>query len=62
MRVRESNRWQPRSQAIAVAMPYAPALEVAPMREKLAIVRDTIIVMCVQVAFRASMWLRRFNY
>jgi hypothetical protein len=62
MRVRTSNRWQARPAAIAMAMPYPPALEVAPMREKLAIVRDTLIVLCVQAAFRASMLLRRFNY
>ena len=62
MRMRASNQWQARPAAIAVALPYAASLEVAPMREKLAIVRDTLIVMCVQVAFRASMLLRRFNY
>jgi hypothetical protein len=32
------------------------------MRERLAIVRDTLIVLGMQMAFRAAMWLRRFNY
>ncbi len=62
MSIRAGNRWQPRPTAVAVALPYAPALEVAPMREKLSIVRDTLIVLCVQIAFRASMIMRRLNY
>ncbi|MGA3293375.1 MAG: hypothetical protein ABSE45_05240 [Candidatus Acidiferrales bacterium] len=37
-------------------------LEGAPMREKLAAVRDTMVVLGLQVVFRAFMILRRLNY
>jgi hypothetical protein len=61
MNARDS-RWNARPQAIAVPMPYTFALDFAPMREKLAIVRDTLIVLGMQLAFRASIWLRHLNY
>jgi len=37
-------------------------IEEAPMREKMAAVRDTLIVLGLQVVFRAMMVLRRLNY
>jgi hypothetical protein len=55
-------RWNAKPQAIAVPMPYAFAPDFAPMREKLAMVRDTLIVLGMQLAFRASVWLRHLNY
>jgi hypothetical protein len=64
MRVRTDNRWSSRTPAaaVAVAMPYSAALEFAPLREKVAIVRDTLIVLGVQIAFRVSILLRHLNY
>jgi hypothetical protein len=62
MSARADNRWNARSAAVAVALPYSPGFDIARMREKLAVVRDTLIVLGVQIAFRAAMLLRRFNY
>jgi hypothetical protein len=62
MSARADNRWNAPPVAVAVALPYSPAFDVTGMREKLAVVRDTLIVLGVQIAFRAAMLLRRFNY
>jgi hypothetical protein len=62
MSARADNRWNQAPRAVAIALPYNAAFEVTPMRERLAIVRDTLIVLGMQMAFRAAMWLRRFNY
>ena len=37
-------------------------LEDVPMREKLAVVRDTLIVFGLQIVFRVVLLLRRWNY
>ncbi len=34
----------------------------APVRQKLAAVRDTLIVLGMQIVFRATMFLRHLNY
>jgi hypothetical protein len=39
----------------------APAEEV-PMRERLNVVRDTMIVLGIQIVFRAMLLLRRLNF
>jgi hypothetical protein len=43
-----------------MALP-APAEEIA-MREKLNVVRDTMIVFGIQIVFRAMLLLRRLNF
>jgi hypothetical protein len=62
MSARATNRWNARPTAIAIAIPYGAAFEVVPMREKLSAMRDTLIVVGMQIAFRAAMLLRRLNY
>ena len=62
MRASANNPWAPQSTAIAVALPYTPAMEAISMRERIAIVRDTLIVLCMQVAFRTAQLLRHLNY
>lgn len=62
MRTRANNRWVPQSTAIAVALPYSRAMEVIPMRERFAILRDTLIVLGMQLAFRTAQLLRHLNY
>lgn len=62
MRARANSPWVPQSTAIAVALPYSPAIEVISMRERLAIVRDTLIVLGMQLAFRTAQLLRHLNY
>lgn len=53
--------WGPRNCCL-VALPDAATAEEAPMREKLAAIRDTMIVLSLQLVFRTVMLLRRWNY
>jgi hypothetical protein len=62
MSVRAGNRWNPRPVAVAIALPYPAAPEFTLMREKLAIVRDTLVVLSMQVAFRVTTLLRHLNF
>jgi hypothetical protein len=39
-----------------------PHFEKAPMRETLTVVRDTVVVLGLQVVFRTMMLLRKLNY
>lgn len=55
-------RWSARSTSVAVALPYPAAMEVVSMREKLSIIRDTLIVLSMQIAFRTAQLLRHLNY
>jgi hypothetical protein len=62
MSARIDNRWSPRSTAVAVALPYGVAIEVVSMRERFSIIRDTLIVLSMQIAFRTAQLLRHLNY
>ncbi len=62
MRSRIAHRGHPGYAAVAVAIPYDAAMEVIPMREKLSILRDTLIVLGMQLAFRTAQLLRHLNY
>ena len=59
---RAENRWNARPVAEAVAMPYPTMFGAAAMHECLTIVRDTLIVLGMQLAFRATMFLRHLYY
>jgi hypothetical protein len=52
----------PRPAAVAIPMPSPMAFEVEAMREKLSIVRDTLVVLSMQIAFRTVMFFRHLNY
>lgn len=56
--------WGPDGSANAAAaeMPFPVGYEGVSMRQKLAVVRDTIMVATLQVVFRAAMVLRHWNY
>lgn len=43
-------------------LPHSSVREETLMREKLAAIRDTMIVLSLQVVFRTVMLLRRWNY
>jgi hypothetical protein len=43
-------------------LPQAPAVGESLMREKIAAIRDTMIVLSLQLVFRAFTLLRRWNY
>ncbi len=62
MSARIDNRWTARSTAVAIALPYGAAMEVVSMRERLSIIRDTLIVLGMQIAFRATQLLRHLYY
>jgi hypothetical protein len=61
MKARVDYRHQ-RPTAVAIALPYPAAFEVTPMRERLSIWRDTLVVLSMQVAFRTVMFFRHLNY
>jgi hypothetical protein len=48
--------------ANAHALPLPDASEVSVMRERAIALRDIVIVMAIQLVFRASMAMRRWNY
>ena len=46
----------------AIAIPLAVSFEERPMRERIKTLRDTAIVLGMQIVFRATMLLRHLNY
>jgi hypothetical protein len=53
---------QANSNALAADLPFAVSPEEISMREKVVAIRDTAIVLGLQIAFRLAMMLRRWNY
>ena len=49
-------------EAVAAAMPFPESREEGLMRARMEAVRDTLIVLALQIVFRAMMFLRRWNY
>lgn len=58
------NTWNRESQAetVAAAMPFSAAMEASAMRDCLDAVRDTLLVLALQVVFRMTQFLRQWNY
>jgi hypothetical protein len=54
--------WKTDGDQLAAQAARAAVVEESSMREKLDIVRDTLIVLMLQVVFRTMMLLRRMNY
>ena len=54
--------WESQSRAPKAAMPHLNNSEVVDMRERLRAVRDTILVLMIQIVFRVVLMLRRWNY
>ena len=48
--------------AIAQAPPFPDTAEASVMREKVIAFRDTMIVIALQLVFRATLAMRRWNY
>ena len=57
-----SNTWRQFRSAAAAAMPFPANCEEQPMRRKLIMVRDTLVVLALQTVFRATQALRSLNY
>ena len=65
MRSRAADRWSERPRPVSVALPYplAPgAMAMIAMREKFENLRDTLMVVSMQISFRVVMWMRHLNY
>jgi len=56
------NTWNRQSHAVATAMPFPAAMEMSGMRERIEAVRDTLLVLGLQVVFRVTQVLRHWNY
>ncbi len=51
------------NRAVATAVPYPAGFgDALLMRERLAAIRDTLIVLGLQIVFRATMFFRHLNY
>ena len=48
--------------AAAAAMPFPESREEGLIRARIVALRDTLIVLALQIVFRAMMFLRRWNY
>jgi hypothetical protein len=60
-----STSWKSQSStasATAHALPFPDASEVSVMRQRAIAFRDTMIVMAIQLVFRATLAMRRWNY
>jgi hypothetical protein len=53
--------WNVQNDSLAPRLPHAPVVEESAMREKLAAIRDTMIVLSMQLVFRAVTLLRRWR-
>jgi hypothetical protein len=56
------SRWGSRNAATVAAIPLAEDSKKMAMRERMRIVGDTALVLGLQLVFRATMVLRRWNY
>ena len=54
--------WESRSSATVAQMPIPEAAEETGLSNQIRIIRDTILVLGIQIVFRATMVLRRWNY
>jgi hypothetical protein len=54
--------WESRSDASVEEVPFPESLKEMALRERMLILRDTILVVALQLVFRATMALRRWNY
>jgi hypothetical protein len=57
-----SNGWQRRQHAAVATMPIPDHLEGTALRDLMRNLRDTLLVLSLQVVFRATLALRRWNY
>ncbi len=55
--------WKPATRTAAVhAMPFPDSAEVSRMRRSVVALRDILIVLAIQLVFRATLLMRRWNY
>ena len=56
------NSWNLQKDGPVSRLRQGPAVEESPLREKMAAIRDTMIVLSLQLVFRTFTMLRRWNY
>jgi hypothetical protein len=54
--------WESPRGATVEAMPFPEELKETALRRRMMILRDTILVLALQLVFRATLALRRWNY
>lgn len=54
--------WESRSSGTVASMSIPQAAEESALSNRIRIIRDTILVLGIQIVFRATMVLRRWNY
>lgn len=54
--------WESKSSSAVAQMPFREAAEGRGLSNQIRIIRDTILVLGIQIVFRATMVLRRWNY
>jgi len=55
------NRWEVRHEAIGSAAPLSKH-STSPLQNRINSVRDTLLVLALQLVFRVTLMLRRWNY
>jgi hypothetical protein len=62
MSVTASNDWSTNRNSITAEIVVSAPVEEIAMREKLNVLRDTMIILGIQIVFRAMLLLRRLNF
>ena len=57
-----SNGWESRSKETVAAMPFPENAKETAMHERMSALRDTLLVLGLQLVFRATLVMRRWNY
>lgn len=58
----QARNWESGRGAIATAIALPAQVNATPWREMMIVARETIMVVMIQIAFRAALMLRRWNY
>jgi hypothetical protein len=59
---RPANTTWDSNRTVAISIPWPAGFEDNPMRARITAVRDTLIVLVLQIVFRATTFLRHLNY
>ena len=57
-----SNGWESRGKGAEAAMPFPENAKETAMHERMSALRDTLLVLGLQLVFRATLIMRRWNY
>jgi hypothetical protein len=54
--------WESTDDSTVGTLPFPESTEETALRERMLILRDTVLVLALQLVFRATLALRRWNY